>query len=117
MPQRKKLGDEGEEKAVQFLREQGYTILERNYRFQYGEIDIVAQEGEELVFVEVKTRESSEYGSPEDALTEIKEERIRTAAEGYYFEHQLENQPCRIDFIGVLRRGDGFEIHHIKNIL
>ncbi|HOV99214.1 MAG TPA: YraN family protein [Bacteroidota bacterium] len=116
MNQKNTLGKEGESLAVKYLQELGFEILECNYRFQHTEIDIVAKDGDDLVFVEVKTRTSARYGTPEDALTEIKEERLYAAAEGYYFEHNIDDQPCRFDFIGIEKTGSKVKINHIKNV-
>ena len=73
-------GREGERIAVDYLTEKGYRILRRNYRFGRGEIDIIAQDGTELVFVEVKTRRTSAFGEPEEAVTPKKQSQIRTVA-------------------------------------
>ncbi len=111
------VGKKGEHIAVEYLRNEGYEILETNYRFGHTEIDIVAKEGDELVFIEVKTRRSDEYGDPADAITEVKEERFRHAAEGYFYEHELEDQMCRFDFIGIKLDGTNIRIQHVKNVL
>lgn len=117
MKRSRTIGKEWEERAVQYLIAQGYTILERNYRFQQTEIDIVACDGDEIVFVEVKYRASSKYGNPEDAVTEEKAERLQRAAEGYYFEHDLEKKPCRFDVIGFEGGHSTPVVRHMKNVL
>jgi putative endonuclease len=91
----------GEDEAVEYLAKKGYSIVTRNYRFGRGEIDIIAQDGEILVFVEVKARRSSSYGEPEDAVTGPKQKQIRKTAEGYLFEYSIEGVPCRFDVVAI----------------
>jgi putative endonuclease len=108
-------GREGERIAVDFLVKKGYRIVRRNYRFGRGEIDIVAQDGAELVFVEVKTRRTSTFGEPEEAVTRKKQSQIRTVAEGYLFEHAIDDQPCRFDVIAVTCKKNEYFISHLEN--
>jgi putative endonuclease len=98
---RRSKGTEGEHLAAQFLEAQGYSILERNYRFERGEIDLVAMDGEELVFIEVKTRHSQRYGEPEESVTPSKEAQLKKVAEGYLYERNIENQSCRFDVVTI----------------
>lgn len=91
----------GEDLAARFLEEQGYRIIERNYRYDRGEIDIIAQDGTILVFVEVKSRESASSGPPEESVTPSKEEQLKKVAEGYLFERNIEHQPCRFDVVAI----------------
>ena len=94
-------GSEGEDLAAIFLEHNGYRILERNYRYDRGEIDLIAMEEEELVFVEVKARHSTEFGSPEESVTISKEEQMKKVAEGYLAQHQMESQACRFDVVAI----------------
>lgn len=112
---RRDKGSRGEEEAASALRQQGYEILERNYRFDRGEIDIIAKEGGDLVFVEVKARHSDRFGSPEESISEKKEERMRKVAEGYLLKHGIENQSCRFDVVAVTYVGDIPRIRIIRN--
>jgi putative endonuclease len=98
---RRSKGREGENLAAQFLEKRGYSILERNYRFERGEIDLVAKDGQELVFVEVKSRHSQQYGAPEESVTPAKEAQLKKVAEGYLYEHDIENQSCRFDIVTI----------------
>lgn len=91
----------GENLAAEFLEKNGYLILQRNYRFERGEIDLIAKDGDELVFVEVKARTSKAFGSPEESVTPEKQEQIRNVAEGYLFENGIEDQPCRFDVVAI----------------
>lgn len=107
----------GEDIATDFLRKKDYKILERNYRKSYGEIDIIAQTKNILVFIEVKTRTSNLFGSPLESITPWKlREVTRTAI---YYKHIHQNLPdaLRIDAIGVvLENGKTIEIKHLENI-
>jgi putative endonuclease len=94
-------GSEGEELAAGFLLQKGYRIVERNYRFERAEIDLIARDGDELVFVEVKTRYSERYGTPEESVTPSKVEQLKKAAEGYLHEHQISHQLCRFDVVAI----------------
>ena len=85
----KKVGDSGEEFAARILVDEGYVILERNYRTRTGEIDIIAMKNSTVHFVEVKTRTSDEFGYPADAVTEEKQRTIRRTAEIYMANRRL----------------------------
>lgn len=102
--------------AVRFLRRQGYRILQRNYRCPAGEIDIVAADRDELVFVEVKARRSTAFGRPEEAVTPTKARQIRRAALSYCHRHGLTDPPCRCDVVAISFREDGApQIEHFVN--
>jgi len=87
MGKAKERGKRGEEKAAEFLRSQGYKILEENYRWRGGEIDIIARDGDYLVFVEVKARASLAFGTPEEAVTKAKRRKLVRTAQKYLLEH------------------------------
>ena len=108
-------GDQGEQLAMRFLRKQGLEILEMNYQYGHGEIDIVATEGEVLVFCEVKTRYSDKYGPPEYAITPKKQAQVRKSAEAYLYEHEIREHICRFDVVAIRMRENEPEIHYIKN--
>jgi len=110
-----KKGTIGEDLAVDYLKKKGYRILQRNYRFEYGEIDIVAEDGSVLVFVEVKARRSKEFGEPEDAVTPRKREKIRSTANGYLFENNIDDKECRFDVIAIDYQDNKTEIRHITD--
>lgn len=97
--ERKELGNFGEALAGQILAEKGYVILERNFRTRYGEVDLVAEDGEVLVFVEVKTRRSLSYGSGAEAVTRRKQQRLIRAALNYIHSRGWSNRPCRFDLL------------------
>ena len=112
---RRTQGKTGEDLAAQFLERNGLRILERNYRFERGEIDIIAEERDELIFVEVKARRSTGFGTPEDAVTEEKQEQVRAVADGYLFEHNIDNRPCRFDVVAIEFKNSKTEIRHIRD--
>jgi len=93
-------GQHGESMAAQYLQQAGYTILHRNYRYKRAEVDIIAQKGDLLVFVEVKTRASDVYGYPEEAVSPRKEELLLTAAAAF-IEQQDWQHEIRFDIISV----------------
>ncbi|MBN1939045.1 MAG: YraN family protein [Candidatus Aminicenantes bacterium] len=100
---RVELGRRGEEAAVRYLKREGFQVVERGYRFNRGEIDIVAYEGATLVFIEVKTRTDPTLGYPEEAVTPAKRRQIRRVAQGFLTEREaiLNDPPCRFDVIAV----------------
>lgn len=114
----KQTGDFGETITCEFLKKQGYKILERNYRIRGGEIDIVAREKEELVFVEVKTRWSHEYGLPVESITPWKIRFLIRAAQFYLVKTKNLDKPYRIDVVSVDFAVDNEnpKIELIKNI-
>ena len=98
---RQRLGRWGEKLAARRLRGQGYEILETNYRCSVGEVDIVARDGEYLVFVEVRTRKGREFGTPEESITTEKQARLVEVAEAYLQENGLGDVDWRIDVVAV----------------
>jgi len=101
------LGSQGEELAAGHLRKLGYRILCRNYRCRQGEIDIVAEEGAVLVFVEVKARGGASFGDPLEAVTPRKRGQIARAAMRYLAENDGHDRPARFDVVGVMIQEDG----------
>ena len=101
---RKDLAAKGEELATEILANKGYTIIERNYRYGHGEIDIIANDPDSkcTVFVEVKSRKNLEFGEPEYAVTKAKQRQIRKVAELYLFEKEIREIDCRFDVIAIL---------------
>jgi putative endonuclease len=108
-------GKEGEEIAVNYLEGKGYEILARNYRLKRWEIDIIAKEKEVYIFVEVKSRSSSDFGFPEDFLTPQQEGRIRSAAIYYLVEQNIVPKDIRFDIISVLANEKNTEIEHFED--
>jgi putative endonuclease len=111
----KEQGGEGEQLAGSYLRKAGMTIVETNYRFGRGEIDIIARDGETLVFCEVKLRMNDEYGEPEFAITQKKQQQIRKVAQGYLYERNITEQECRFDVVAIRMIKGRPEIRYIRN--
>lgn len=113
---RKKLGAWGESVAATHLEAKGYRIVTRNWRCTHGEVDLIAQAGEELVFIEVKTRRGRGMGSPEEGLTPTKQKKLMKLAQVYVAEHDLDVD-WRIDLIAVEldQSGKLLRCEHIPN--
>jgi len=109
------LGRRGERAAEKYLRRSGYRIVARNFRAAGAEIDIVAMDGEALVFVEVKTRRSREAGAPEEAVDERKQRRMRRAAEVFAARYRADDVTMRFDIIAVDASGKRLEIELLRN--
>jgi len=113
---KKQFGDRGEDIAVDYLSSNNFKIIERNYRYGHGEIDIIAKDGEVLVFVEVKTRKNLEFGPPELAITKRKQSQVRKISEAYLIEKNIADTDCRIDVVAILiRKNIPPKITHIEN--
>lgn len=104
---RKALGAIGEEAAARFLRRRGYRIRDRNFRCRLGELDLVAEHRGTIVFVEVKTRTTAEFGAPFEAISPFKQRRLALLATYYLVRHHLQERPCRFDAISVVVSLDG----------
>jgi putative endonuclease len=98
---RHSLGKMGEDLACAEIQRRGYAVIARGYRTKYGEIDIVARDGETTVFVEVKTRAGDEFGGAAAAVTPIKQRRIVQMAVDYLARRRLSGQPCRFDVVAI----------------
>ena len=109
------LGRRGERAAEKYLRRSGYRIVKRNFRAAGAEIDLVAMDGETLVFVEVKTRRSLEAGAPEEAVDERKQKRMRRAAEIFAMRYRADDVTMRFDVIAVDASGERLEIELLRN--
>ena len=117
MDQKYIVGKKGEEIATQFLQKKGYKILERNFYTKQGEIDIIAKDKKEYVFVEVKTRTNKKYGEPIDAIDKRKIKHIKRAIRYYLYLNHLEKQTIRIDAIEIYYHMNTIQIHHIKQAI
>jgi putative endonuclease len=111
----KDLGDRGEKLAVKFLRRQGYKILERNFRIRQGEIDIVARDGEQLVFVEVKTRGSNNQEFLRTSVNRGKGKRLFKTASYYLGKQKYRGLTSRFDVVFVVADNGNTRIEHIKD--
>lgn len=104
-------GREKEDLAVRYLTSKGYTILYRNFRTKFGEIDIVAEDGDCLVFVEVRSKSTEEFGTPEESINRIKIERIRRTAQYYLLNCEVHYVDVRFDVVSI----SGDKLEHIQN--
>lgn len=111
--ERRMFGDSAETLAAQMLRRKGMVILARQYRTRLGEIDLIARDGNEIVFVEVKARRGLTYGYPEEAVTSAKIHRISSAGLIYLREKRWEAQPYRVDVIAIEYAFDPPKVTHI----
>ena len=113
---RKALGNEGEQAAVDLLEAGGYRVLARNFRCAWGEVDVVAERGELLCFVEVRARSSAAWGDPAHTVSWAKQRRVAKAALHYLFERGgPKERMVRFDVVSVLGRGQAAVVEHIPN--
>ena len=118
MNQKRILGNKGEQEVQQYLLKNKYKILDKNFQCKLGEIDIIAlDKNKEVVFIEVKTRNSILYGYPAEAVTDKKLKHIYNTAKYYLHIRNLENEPVRIDVIEVFVQNNSYKIHHIKQVV
>lgn len=115
---RQEIGKWGENLACQYLEENNYKIIERNFLCRQGEIDIIAKDinKKELVFIEVKTRSNFKYGNPADAVNKEKQKHMVQAIKYYIYKNYTKNIPIRIDVVEVYIV-QNHKINHIKQIL
>ena len=105
---------EGEKIATKYLETIGYLIKERNFKSKSGEIDIIAQKDDQIIFIEVKTRSSNNYGSGIEAINKIKQKHILITAAYYAFINHIEESNIQFDVIEILKK-DKFYIKHTRN--
>lgn len=114
---RHETGKLGEDLAVKYLNNIGYKVIERNFECKQGEIDIVAQDKKELVFIEVKTRTNIKYGTPAEAVNKTKQKHLTKAVKYYIYSKHLENEYIRIDVVEVYIVEHKYRINHIRQIV
>lgn len=114
---RHEIGKIGEDIASKYLEAEGYTIIERNFFARQGEIDIIARDKKELVFIEVKTRTNNLYGEPVEAVNIQKQKHLINTTKYYLYSKNLENEFVRLDIIEVYINNDKYRINHIKQIV
>lgn len=105
-PLRERVGRAGEAAALAHLREQGFRLLDRDWRARAGQIDIIAEDGDTLVLVEVKARRGTAFGLPQEAVDARKQRKLRTLLETYRRATGRQSRPCRIDVVGLLLDAD-----------
>ena len=114
---RQLLGRYGEDRACDYLRGLGYSIVERNWRCRIGEIDIIARDHDRFVFVEVKTRSADGFGHPFESITETKAARLRRLVAAWCESRQVSGIKVRLDAVSVLVRAGRVNIEHLKQVL
>jgi putative endonuclease len=111
---RQQLALEGEQLAAEAVVRSGMTVLERRFRMRFGEIDIVARQGEFVVFIEVKARRGLRYGRPAEAVTVHKQRRMAQVALAYLVRRRWQEKPCRFDVVEIVARPDAVpQVRHI----
>jgi putative endonuclease len=109
------LGKSGEDVAIEYLKKKKYRIVDKGFRFMRGEIDIIAYDGRTLVFIEVKTRKSTQFSSPEESVTPAKRKQLRKVAEGYLMRKHIQDVECRFDVLSVsCDELEGYSVKHFK---
>jgi len=113
----KLLGNRGERLAIRFLKKKGFRIIARQYRTKQGEIDIVAADGDAIVFVEVKTRSNLKAGHPTEAIGHRKQKKLTNLALGFLKKHKALDQPARFDVVSIVIPKDGRKpmVEHYPN--
>lgn len=112
------LGQRGEAIACQYLEKKGYKILARRFRYGRSEIDIIAQKGSLLVFIEVKTRHNSYFGYPEEAVNQTKRKKLKMVAAGFLSQSKKRFKECRFDILSIIYKSEkDYQINHFENAL
>lgn len=112
---KKAIGNSGEQIAAEYLANKGYAIIEKNWRFKHGEIDLIAENNNTIIFVEVKTRSTSYFGNPEIAVTPKKQKTIANTAQAYLDLNNL-NKECRFDIVSIVLVNEHVkELFHIED--
>ena len=114
MAQHNQLGEKGEQLAVDHLMKNGYTIVERNYRFDRAEVDIIAQKNDTLAIIEVKTRSSTDFGSPQDFVKPKQIKNLVKAVDEYVSVNHL-YLDIRFDIIAIVKNGNNYSIEHLED--
>lgn len=114
---KKKLGKLGEQIATEYLEKNNYKIIKRNFYCRQGEIDIIAKDNDEIVFVEVKTRSSIDFGQPSEAVNSVKQKHMIKAAQYFLYKTNSINNFIRFDVVEVLIVDGRFNVKHIEKII
>ncbi len=114
MAQHNELGKKGEQLAVDFLLKKGYEVIERNYRFDKAEVDIIAQQKDILAIIEVKTRSTTDFGNPQDFVKPKQIQRLVKAVDEYVNVNGLDVE-VRFDIIAIVKENKTYKIEHLEN--
>ncbi|MFV9509882.1 YraN family protein [Tepidibacillus sp. LV47] len=115
--QRKVLGKWGEEKAKEYLLNQGYILIAQNWRTRYGELDLIMLDQETVVFVEVRTKSTSDFGKASESIHHRKQQKLLYTAEAFLTSKKWWNRNVRFDLISIDKIEGKYQIQHIKNII
>ena len=107
-------GTAAEDFALRYLEARGLKLVERNFRCRVGELDLILRDGGELVFVEVRSRRSSRFGTPAESVTRTKQQRLLRAA-AFYLQRQRLDLPCRFDVVAILQTGAEPRVEWIRD--
>ena len=114
MAKHNELGKKGEQLAVNYLQEHNYTVVERNYRFDKAEVDIIAKKKDILAIIEVKTRSTIEFGNPQDFVKPKQIQRLVKAVDEYVTVNDLDVE-IRFDIIAIVKEKNNYKIEHLKD--
>ena len=109
-----KFGKEGEKAALDLVTQKGYKVLEMNYRLHPYEVDLIAQDGDYIVFIEVKARQTDQYGHPIEFITGKKEQHLLKIAD-YFLQHRVPGKEGRFDVITLYKKDEAFILEHFIN--
>lgn len=110
-------GRKAEEAAARYLEKKGYQKLKGRYRCRFGEIDLIMKDGDQLVFVEVKFRKNSDFGTPAEAVSQAKQRKLQLAARSYLREIGTEDLVCRFDLVEIVLYQGKMYARHTKNMI
>ena len=114
MAQHNELGKKGEQLAIDYLLKKDYSIIERNFRFDKAEVDIIARKGDALAIIEVKTRSTTDFGNPQDFVKPGQIKRLVKAVDEYITLNKLDVE-VRFDIIAIVKEGKNYNITHLEN--
>ena len=115
---KKDLGKKGEEIAKKYLIKSGYKIIERNFRTKYGEIDLICEKDNSIIFIEVRTKSNLDFVSPEESISSKKIDHIKNSSLDYLSKNKKKYKDIKFEFIGILISSENdYKINHIKDII
>jgi len=113
----KQKGDKWEVIAIKYLQDKWYTILDTNYKFwRFWEVDVIAKKDNITLFIEVKYRESSKYGSPEESITSWKLYKLKKSIYSYCFKNKIDYEKIQFDVITIVKESQSYKLKHYKNL-
>lgn len=113
---KKLIGDQGEKQIQKYIQHLGWSIIQTNFHTRFGEIDIIAKDGDEIVFVEVKTRTNDLFGRPEESVSKGKMRKMLLTAHLFLLQNKWETCVYRFDVFSIMKNSDRLQIEHFKNI-